>query len=195
MKVVGLIGKKNVGKDTIADIMTRHLRFKGYKVATTALAVPLKSEVADMLGISLTELEESKNTNKLYKNKTIREWLQHIGEENCKTNKKYYVNRLGESLLYYKNIGMDFVIVTDVRKIIEAEYLKEKWSSVNIKIIRDTGLNDSHNTETEVNKIPDYLIDYTCYNTEYDSLYHKVEDCLIGLGLLDEFWYVGASDD
>lgn len=53
---IALSGRKQVGKDTAASMITRLLESRGKKVVTTAFAEPLKSMCIDLLGLKREEV-------------------------------------------------------------------------------------------------------------------------------------------
>lgn len=62
--VIGLCGKKRVGKNTVADMIQSNLQFKDYK--QYAIAGPLKRLVADWLNLSEEYIEGDRKEDEIF---------------------------------------------------------------------------------------------------------------------------------
>lgn len=176
MKVISLIGRARSGKDTTADYLIKELTELGYQVQREALATPLKVIVADLLGISLADLEVYKNNNVPVDGYNVRKLLQDTADSIREKDTYYFANLMMAKIKEAEINNIDFFIITDTRLLIEQEVLKDE--ALFIKIIRPEAQIDEsgHNTEIEVDKL---YVDETIYNNKTINRLHQRVDQLI----------------
>lgn len=152
--IIGLIGKKESGKDTFCQIVSQ---LGTHHVHRLAFADALKAELAQRLNITV----EFINANK----QIFRTALQWYGTEYCCNliGKDYWIKRLAEFEPDKLNI------VTDVRFLNEADYLRKK-GAVMVQIVRDRRWwnPDQHISETEMDGyLPDYVVNNSGSLTQF----------------------------
>lgn len=179
---VAFSGKKQVGKDTSADMLMDILEQKGMKVAVTAFAEALKEMTINILGLdrvlvygsnedkeTLTHISwehipleirmvYSKDGLPIVGQMTIREVLQVVG-----TNifRLMLENDVWANSPFRRDWSeYDVVIITDCRFPNEKE-ITEKHGGIVIRLTRDTGLVDDHSSETALDE---YEFKYTYDN-------------------------------
>jgi hypothetical protein len=167
--IIGVIGKKRSGKDSIAKILCDLYSFQRY-----GFADPIKEAVKTLFGW---------NNNHVYgdlKEVIDEKWgisprqvLQHLGTNwaqhqlpndfpmyNEKVGKSLWVKKFNYWFLENKPIN---VVITDVRFPHELKVLKELEGKANvffIKVIRNTGILDSHESESYIESLNgDFLIE------------------------------------
>lgn len=187
--IIGIIGKKQSGKNTVANMLQYFISCKYLRIPSIytgyaknfrthygseirAFADPLK-EIVSVLTytpVYYLDTEKHKNTpiperlNSLFKDNkathTYRELLQYLGTDVFRSlSNSIWIDALLE---YKQNIGDKVLIVPDVRFPNEAEAIaKESKDNVLIKVIRSKKSSDSHISETSVDSIEG---DYTVYN-------------------------------
>jgi len=167
---IGLSGKKQVGKDTAAKIMTSILHRRGLRAATTAFADALKDMCVDVLGIpheGAYGSDEDKNqpSHILWDTLPLEIRREHALDTEEDLRSGPMTNRevlqivgtdIFRNMLYYsvwvdvpfrRDWDADVVIVTDVRFPNEAEAV-EKNGGVVLRLTRDTGFEgDVHASE------------------------------------------------
>ena len=182
-RVIAIIGKKRVGKDTASDFLCDKLG--GTKIA---LASPIKETLCDMYNISLEQLD-------LYKNEqfgfvaTKTDYDNGNYETGVSTTWRSMLQKLGD--WYKKVFGLDFfmrmwhqksldidgpIIVPDVRLKEEQEWLLRHTDPIFVKITRDipSDKDSTHRTETESDSLGyDVLIEN---NGTIEELYKKLDD-------------------
>ena len=164
MEVILISGKGRHGKDTTGNIIKEFLEEKGFKVAMGQISKPLKEYAKYYFGWDGSE--ETKP----------RDLLQKLGTEIIREKLKkeeFFVNRMIEDidvLSYF----FDFLIVTDIRLIIEIEKLSKVAKTLNLRIVRkdfDNGFSEeqkNHRTEVELDNYDKF--DYVIENTTIDKL-------------------------
>jgi hypothetical protein len=150
---IALSGKACAGKDRIGEALVHALANRFYDARIEKLASPIYHEAHtkyEMVG----------------KNRPL---LQKIGDDHTNVEPTYYVRLLCEAQDAIEKPGL--WVVTDLRKVIEAEYLRQKgYALVRLDVepavqksrmvLRDGGYNEEsmhHWTETD-------LDDYTRWN-------------------------------
>tara|TARA_B110000503_G_C7058257_1_gene375468 strand:- start:67 stop:591 length:525 start_codon:yes stop_codon:yes gene_type:complete len=141
--IIGLIGKKQSGKDTVFQIAEQ---LGPVHVARMAFGDALKAEVARCLRVTVEEI----NTHKaLY-----RPMLQWYGTEFRRRldGEDYWINKLAPFQPGMLNI------VTDVRFPNEAGHIRFH-GGILVRVVRPDGPQDSHASETLLEEItPDYTL-------------------------------------
>lgn len=187
--IIGLNGRKQVGKDTVGAYLVRHYGFE-----RRSFADPLKRSMAALFNIPVGELEVLKNHPEVQLQTTycgtlasemdgtidtplvsfnFRQLLQRYGEESHRQvlDPDIWVNyTLPLDLEYPGQIG---IVVTDVRYRNEAERIKGLKGYV-VNIQRPTeGEADPHTSEQP---LPLNLIDYVLSNEgNMKELYTNIE--------------------
>jgi hypothetical protein len=174
---IGLSGKKQVGKDTSAEIITSILVRRGLKVQTTAFAAALKNMCIQILGLPYDNVygtDEQKNEfshivwdtlpleirlkyelpNELGVARTgpmtYREVLQIVGTEIFRTMLCWSV---WVDVPFNVEWDADVVIITDVRFENEKLVIEENGGTV-LRLNRETGLDgDEHASEIALDNV------------------------------------------
>ena len=148
--IIGLVGKKRVGKDTVADFLCKKYGFIKY-----GFADPIK-EIAKIMFDFSTD-ESLKEVIDERWGISPREFYQKFGTEygqfimpqhfpkifNDIDKKGFWVKRF--QIWYEKNKDKN-IVITDIRFMHEYEEIKKMGGYI-IKIVRDTGLVDNHVSE------------------------------------------------
>jgi len=136
MIIIALSGKKHSGKNTVATMIGQ---MADCSVIEFAFADELKMEVCRAFGVSLQGLHRDKET--------FRELLQVWGCLRRKQNENHWLDKVIVKLL---NAPQELALVTDVRFPNELNTMKEFGTVV--RIIRDTGFVDKHESETALDQ-------------------------------------------
>jgi len=153
IKLLGIAGKKKSGKDLAAKYIQDILRKKDPSRLTGAVgfADGVKSVAAEALSINRMTFFEDKNKEKLFRigkdtELTGREILQRVGTELFRVGMcdDFWVHRLMKVI---KGQPDFFMVITDVRFPNEVEAV-EGAGGVVIRLLRNTGLKDEHESET-----------------------------------------------
>lgn len=150
--IIGLIGKKKSGKDTIAKMMQSILGHSTY-IITTSFAAALKEEVCEGCGISNEFLTEHKDNFRLI----LQGWGTNFRRQLC--GEDYWVKKVESEILGL--IHTDYVIITDVRFQNEADMIR-KMNGKLVRVIREEtdDYTDLHPSEEQMDMIiPHYTID------------------------------------
>lgn len=134
--IIGLIGAKQSGKDTICALLAAHR-----PLTRLAFADGVKEEVADAIGVPVAFIEQHK--------RQLRPLLQHWGTELRRElfDRDYWVKRLVAKLAHVRT---PLVVVTDVRFPNEARALAERGARL-VRVIRGPVSGDTHASEVWVN--------------------------------------------
>lgn len=160
MRLIGLVGKKQSGKDTLFNELFNQVWFFGRVKYSDqcperfAFADQLKSQLADALGITLEYLNEHKEF--------FRAALQEFGHQRRVENPTHWIEELVFTERWQHSRGWKFV--TDVRYQNEADFIKSQGGLM-VRIVRpqkSDAPEDLHCSETEQDRIP---CDYTVQNT------------------------------
>ena len=152
--IIGLSGKKRVGKDTFANFLILN-----YNFITYTFADPVKEVCRNMFRLSEEQLYgDKKEVLDERWNYTPRELFQKIGTEfgqykiyellpnlNCEPKQLWVKN----FKLWYENNKEKNVLLTDVRFLHELKAVEDLGGHI-IKINRDTKLQDEHSSETQL---------------------------------------------
>jgi hypothetical protein len=172
MKIIGLSGKKCVGKDTVADIIVEELKTK-YSVFKVGFADALYREVAMLLltaeGHSSYTLIEHK-INDIKANKSLyRVLLQWWGTDYRRFfNNTYWIEKFLATI--NNRSANSIIVVPDVRFKNEYDVLKELNADL-WEIERYPNKNDPHISENDLSS-SDIKWDHHIYN-EYSLVYLK----------------------
>jgi len=131
MFIIGVVGEKQSGKDTLCKIL--HERMPYHRVVRLAFADPLKAELAAACGVSVDEINEQK--------KRFRLGLQWWGTEfRREEDRNYWINRLLDDLIRVRD-SVDarseklIVVITDVRFENEAELIRN-FNGMLVRLVR-----------------------------------------------------------
>ncbi|UCV26715.1 deoxynucleotide monophosphate kinase family protein [Ferribacterium limneticum] len=149
--LIGITGKALSGKDTFAEIL-----FRNYNFLPMAFAVPLKQAAAAAYGIDLAHFhsqEGKKQYHEVWK-ETNRVLLQDFGELMCERyGAGFWIRRWLIDYAGFSNT--DDVVVSDVRKDVEAETIRDLGGLI-VHLERDgaglSGKEAAHKTEQGVTK-------------------------------------------
>lgn len=137
--IIGLAGKKQVGKDTVANYLVNKFGFK--KVAFGDF---VKAEIKEILkkfaGINYSEKNKEK----------FRTLLQAWGDIRRLQNPNYWIEKL-----FFEIKDFPKVVISDCRFIKEIEEVKKRGGFV-FKIVRNLSFFDSHPSENEVDLYQNY---------------------------------------
>jgi hypothetical protein len=162
--LVGIVGKKGVGKDTVALWFNKHHDAKLY-----SFAAPIKKFASEYMGLTYKQLHtlEGKEGYDPYWGTTPRRILQHIGSSMrslpIEPKGSFWIKYLMRELDAIRDreekedvpvADRTLVVVSDVRYPNEASAIRER-GGILIKVIRDTGLpEDLDSSEQQSDKIP-----------------------------------------
>lgn len=152
--IIGISGKKQVGKNTFANYLEEHLNTD--KINFLSFAAKLKGISCLLLNEEWVDTEEYKNSKTSIFDCTRRELLQQIGTKMREIDEDFWVKTVNLKDGYYN-------IITDVRYKNEARWIKENGGII-IRLFRDTGLNDTHSSEIDLDDYNefDYIVDSNC---------------------------------
>jgi dephospho-CoA kinase len=131
--LIGLVGKKRVGKDTAADILLQEL---GPIATKVAFADPLKDAVAALFGYTAwydMERELGKEDPIPWLGGiTLRRIYQTLGTEWARkmVHPEIWVKLMDRRIFKLQEQGYRVVVITDIRFDNEAEYLRSKFGSL-----------------------------------------------------------------
>ena len=171
------------GKDISADYICSKMGCNKY-----ALATPLKELVCNLFQISMEDLDKFKNehwsidayelltpvyddTDYRRLNTTFRSILQRAGD----SMKEFFGTHVFMSKLHEKIKDEGMIVISDVRRITEQEWLMSHRDTVFIKIERNTEKtqDSNHPTEVEVNELSwDYKVSN---NGTIEELYEQLD--------------------
>ena len=164
MEVILIAGKGRHGKDTTGNIIEEYLNEKGFKVAIAQISRPLKEYARYYFGWDGREETKPRDLLQQLGTEVIREKL---GKED------FFVNRTIEDIEVLSYF-FDFLIITDIRLIIEIEKISKVTKPLKLKIVRkdfDNGFSEEqkhHRTEVELDNYDHF--DYIIENTTLDKL-------------------------
>jgi hypothetical protein len=153
MKVIGISGKKQSGKDTVADIILSIAEEKAIKYS---FGIELKKEIARACNCSLEYIEEHKAL--------FRPMLQWWGTEYRRQlfGKDYWIKKMAQALSHLQEENFKIVIITDVRFENELQYLKYLWKAPIYRVERTNGAKvDLHPSEIALDG---ETFDFVLYN-------------------------------
>lgn len=173
--LIGLSGKKQSGKSTIAN----HL-FEKYNFGEISWAGPLKEKIGiDLMGLTPEQVygtEEQKTTADLFWGKSPRELLQIIGTD-CFRNLVHpdFWVKVGERKIQERlNGGVD-VSVSDCRFPNEIETIK-KLGGIAVRVIRTDRENyDNHPSETALDNYNNWDYVIQAGSGDIDGLKYRIE--------------------
>lgn len=180
--LIGISGKKGSGKNTVANIIAKqqvlgNTKHNYYDFAFAAmlkfLLENLVDQDTDFDKNSKNKLGLCDNNGKIY---TIRELLQLIGTKLRDIDPDIWIKALDKDTRGYSD-----VMITDVRFLNEAEYIKSKGGLL-VRINRPNLEEDQHISETELDNYSNW--DYVIKNDgTMEDLVHKVNQMIKDLEL------------
>lgn len=168
--VLGIIGKKQSGKDTLADILCE---YAGGRAVKYSLAGPIKDACRDLFLLSEAQLHEGGEKDRpdpRWGGRTPRQLFQWLGTDvfrdqfDCHfwlTHARLVIASLAES---YR-----IIIVPDIRFVNEAAFIRSFPHHALIRVERGKGHTDPpridhHISEHDMDNIPPEWIDWTVHN-------------------------------
>ncbi len=143
--LIGLIGYKQSGKDTAAEMLRKE--FRGFEYNRIGLFDSGKEEVALILGTSVAHIESNKGIP------LVRHLLQWYGQEQKESlGHDIWVRKAAEKINKLRNEKLQLFVITDCRFPQEVQWVKEMGGLL-IKLERYDGTDDMHPSEQEVTKI------------------------------------------
>jgi hypothetical protein len=191
MVLVAVLGRKRSGKDTFSDYIIQKYGFIKYSFAD-----PLKKGIQAFFNLSNEQLydEKLKETIDERWGVTPRTLFQVIGTDIFQHTIKSFLPELkGEPrkhwVILFKEWYLDLmqknpnllVIISDARFLHELTEIKELGGII-IKIIRPLSETngDLHQSEKEIDDIPEELINYKIKNdSSLDDFYQKINEIII----------------
>lgn len=183
MVLLGIMGKKGSGKDTVSNYLVSHY---GYK--KMAFADPIKQIAQIIFDLDISQIDGNKK--EIIDERwgiTPREIFQKLGTEfgqydlvnyfpalkQKNITRNFWVERLKMEYQKYNNQN---VIISDVRFKHEIDAIKEMGGKI-IKINRiiEKGIGEQHISEMEMNDIDDSIFEYSIdNNSSLEDLYQKI---------------------
>lgn len=163
MKLLGLTGNKQAGKDTVCQILQRQLAPR--KVVRLGFADALKQEIALAIGRDVRYIEEHKDNFRLI----MQGWGTDFRRQLC--GEDYWLRKM-----FHKIAALDddtyLCVVTDVRFLNEAQLIQQAGGIV-WRISRRQLQIDKHPSETE---LQDIVVQAEIQNTHsLAELEHEVQ--------------------
>lgn len=139
--IIGIVGKKQVGKDTLAKWICSNHGF-----TRMGLADPIKEMISVMLDVPIDEMENQKESIEPITGKTFRYLFQTLGTEwgRDTVREDLWVKLLEKRAKQTKN-----VVISDIRLENEADFVRRNHGLI-IHVFRETGLIDNHKSENGV---------------------------------------------
>jgi hypothetical protein len=123
-RFIAIIGYDDCGKDTTAKLLKKKLAEKMINSKITSFAYPLKGICSELLGVSIDELEEMKKNNDIVylhkKQCTTRDFIIQVAS----SLRKHFGDNLFAKHIATSNHEEDFIIVPDMRFLVEYETLR-----------------------------------------------------------------------
>lgn len=179
--LIGLVGKKGSGKDTVGAYLV-----KGHSFERKAFADLLKKSVAELFDIPYHEIEKYKNDNSaiitlsmedgLVRKLTFREFLQYYGTESHRDvfGEDFWVDYLLPFDGFYAGRN---IVITDCRYKSEADRIRALGGFV-VKIEKPTPLSAQDHHRSEVQADVGH-IEYRIHNDgTIDELFTETERML-----------------
>lgn len=146
MKILGISGKKQAGKDTLADFIAAI--YPG-KIVKVGFATALKREVAQACNVSIQCIEENKSN--------FRKILQGWGTDFRRNmfGDDYWLRQMEDALVKYSEA--DLAIIPDVRFVNEAMFVSQH-NGILVRVNRFNQVpdGDTHESETQLDNWTDW---------------------------------------
>ena len=167
MIIVGLHGKLESGKNTVANFLERDHGF-----VKIAFAAELKRAIDGIFHTNLMNDDSPEYKNSLFKNGplTIRELMTRFGDATLAIDPMVWINHVSEFL---KTTQSSRVVITDVRYMNEFSFLKNGGGHLckivnNGKRISNNPAHKNHKSETNLDN-PDVKFDFTITNNNGET--------------------------
>ena len=141
-KVIAITGQAGSGKDTVFSLL--EVMMPKLDIIRVAFGDEVKKEYAEHLGLDLEVLYENKRRYRL--------GLQKWGTEHRRSrDKNYWINKIKPQMDFLMKTA-DVIVVTDVRFINEAKFLKKEYDAAIIRVIGSSKrvLYSLHESEVEM---------------------------------------------
>lgn len=163
MKLIGISGKKQSGKDTIAGMIANYLH--PAKTVRIGFADALKNELCTMFNIIRRYLDEHKESFRLIMQGYGTDFRRNL------TQQDYWILKLEKTLTELSS-DVQYVVVPDVRFLNEAQYIKKLGGKM-ILVERPDKLwiKDTHISENELTDYHEW--DHVIYNSGTLTDLHK----------------------
>jgi len=173
MRLIGLTGNKGCGKDTVAEIILNHTA----SASRRAYADNLKSEVAELLGITIKDINKDKSRFRLMLQFWGTEWRR--GQD-----KEYWLKMMAKELNNLRNHypKEHLVVVTDVRFPNEAEQIRS-FGGIIVRVDRPDNPFDTRDQHCSENLMREYPVSWTIKNTSGLTNLHIEVMHLLDLGI------------
>jgi hypothetical protein len=193
---LGLAGKKQVGKSTFSDHISSYLLGKNIDHIITCFAEPLKRFCVDVLGLKPktvygSDVEKNKRTHIKWESVSdeIRaKYAQNLGMRHETMTGREVMQVFGTDIVRkmyseawaaypFRAFKEDIVIINDVRFPNELEQFSKHGGKV-VRIMRETGLKDSHMSETALDDFSFPYYDVIDNNGSHRDLIKKSQDLI-----------------
>jgi len=174
--VIGVVGRKGSGKDTLADYV---MRSSTKKIEKVSMASPIKDACRILFDLSEEQLHGNlkEDVDKRW-GLTPRSMFQWLGtdvfRERFDTN--FWITH-AENRIRRNLDSHDMIIIPDIRFVNEAEMVMSFKNHMLIRVVRSDRKDDPHKSETEMDRIPASWIDHVITNDgSLDEFYSKVSN-------------------
>lgn len=150
--VIGLSGKKGSGKDHTCHLLRRLGWESSIDVERLAFADPLKDEVAQACGVTREFIEKNKPNFRLI----LQGWGSEFRRQLC--GDSYWLKKLDDRI---NESSCDIVVISDARFRNEADFIRNDWGGLIVRIDRNENQSDPHPSEIDLD---DYDFDYRINN-------------------------------
>lgn len=165
--LIGLVGKKQVGKDTVANYLVNHYGFIKH-----AFAAPLKAACEALFLLEPRQLHDNRLKEKLDArwDRSPRQMMQLVGTDLFRrhVDRDFWVKHMD---LWLDAHATDLVVVSDVRFQNEADLIKRRGGFL-WRVERETPHQDAHESETQDIRHVDLLLDNSRSVTD---LHHQID--------------------
>jgi hypothetical protein len=170
--LVGIVGRKQAGKDTTADILAARFKSIGYPPIRASFADSLKEEIAAATGGNVETINRNKHLPEV--RKLLQWWGTDLRREQY--GKTYWTDKFLQ--MYTDLTGPAFVYVADVRFQNEALTIRRAGGLL-VRIFRQEAdkVEDTHASEVELGKIVwDLSVnnDSTIQNLEWELIRYVI---------------------
>lgn len=178
--VIGVVGRKGSGKDTLADHVIRSSTTR--RIDKMSMASPIKDACRILFDLSEDQLNGSlkEDIDKRW-GLSPRRMFQWLGTDVFRerfdssfwiTHAEHRIRRIIKS--------HDVIIIPDIRFVNEAEMIMSFKNHMLIRVVRPDRKDDPHKSETDMDRIPASWIDHVITNDgSLDEFYSKISDIKI----------------
>lgn len=164
MNLIGLCGKAQCGKDTVANIYGENADY-----VRVALADPLKRAAQILFGLSNTWMEDGRKEQRHpYWGLSPRRMFQLLGTDAMRDTfgQDFWLRRAELTIDDLLTEGINNIVITDIRFDNEAHFVKSRGGKI-IRIVRsqhELDLVGDASTHASEAGISDHLVDWTLRN-------------------------------